>query len=62
MHGLTPKTHQSPPKYQCPCYYSSSTSVSFAMPGTDIQIKESIIKRKAWGSMRHQGIDKGSMV
>ncbi|KRY04745.1 hypothetical protein T12_16360, partial [Trichinella patagoniensis] len=33
-----------------------------AIIGTDIQIDKRIIKRKAWGSMRHQGIHRGSMI
>ncbi|KRY09115.1 hypothetical protein T12_12285 [Trichinella patagoniensis] len=34
-----------------------------AIIATDIQTKDGIIERKgAWGSMRHQGIHKGSMI
>ncbi|KRY99635.1 hypothetical protein T11_2773, partial [Trichinella zimbabwensis] len=32
-----------------------------AIIGTDVQIEERIIKRKAWGSMRHQGIHRELM-
>ncbi|XP_003377927.1 conserved domain protein [Trichinella spiralis] len=50
MRSFTPKTHQPPAKYQCPCCRSSNTSFSLTM------------RNRAWGSMRHQGIHKGSMI